>query len=108
MNAAKEWTLNQLGETMERGFKAVAEDVAEIRKDMATKEDVRAIVREELEPVETRLRSIESELASIRRELDDLGEKFENISGFRKEIDHALERIAAIEEHLRMKKRMAA
>jgi hypothetical protein len=69
---------------------------------------VRAIVREELEPVETRLTSIESEVRSIRGELDDLSEKFDNVSGFRKEIDHALERIAAIEEHRRMKKKMAA
>ncbi len=55
------------------------------------------MVREELEPVGTRLTSIEAELGSIRREVDDLSEKFENVSGFRKEIDHALERIAAIE-----------
>jgi len=27
-------------------------------------------------------------------------EKVENVSGFRKEIDHALERIASIEKHL--------
>jgi predicted nucleic acid-binding Zn-ribbon protein len=53
---------------------------------------VRAIVREELEPIETRLTSIESEVRSIRRELDDLSEKFDNVSGFRKEIDYALER----------------
>jgi predicted amidohydrolase len=33
-----------------------------------------------------------------RRELDDLREKFENVSGFRKEIDHALERVAEIGE----------
>jgi predicted nuclease with TOPRIM domain len=63
---------------------------------MATKEDVRAIVRAELKP-------ISSELTAIRRDLDDLQEKFENVSGFRKEIDHALERIAAIEGHLGIK-----
>ena len=63
---------------------------------MATKEDVRAIVRAELKP-------ISSELTAIRRDLDDLQEKFENVSGFRKEIDHALERIAALERHLGIK-----
>jgi predicted component of type VI protein secretion system len=36
----------------------------------------------------------------IRRELDDLREKVDNVSGFREEIDHALERIAAIEKHI--------
>ena len=35
MNAGKEWTLNQLGEMIERGLKAFAEDVAEIRQDTA-------------------------------------------------------------------------
>jgi len=75
---------------------------------MATKEDVRAIVREELEPVEVRLTSIESELRSIRRDLDDLREKVENVSGFQKEIDHALERIGAIEKHLGIDKKIAA
>jgi hypothetical protein len=36
---------------------------------------------------------MERELRGIRRDLDDLREKVENVSGFRKEIDHALERI---------------
>lgn len=60
-----------------------------------------AIVREELAP-------IRSELKSIRDDLDDLMEKFENVAGFRKEIDHALERIAAIEKHLGLDKKIAA
>jgi predicted component of type VI protein secretion system len=34
------------------------------------------------------------ELHTIRTELDDLQEKVDNITGYRKEIDHALERIA--------------
>ena len=58
---------------------------------MATKEDVRTIVNEELA-------EIRSDLGSIRRELDNLNERVVNVSGFRKEIDHALERIAAIEK----------
>ena len=56
-----------------------------------TKEDVRTIVNEELA-------EIRSDLGSIRRELDNLNERVVNVSGFRKEIDHALERIAAIEK----------
>jgi hypothetical protein len=68
---------------------------------MATKDDVRVIVRDELKP-------IRSDLKSIRDELDDLTEKLENVSGFRKEIDHALARIAAIERHLGITKKIAA
>jgi len=95
---------------MDRGFAAVAGDIADIKStmatkadiaDMATKADVRAIVRDELAP-------IRSELKSIRRDLDDLKEKFENVIGFQKEIDHALERIAAIEKHLGINKKIAA
>jgi len=86
---------------MDRGFAAVADDIADIKSAMATKADVRAIVREELAP-------IRSELKSIRRDLDDLKEKVENVIGFQKEIDHALERIAAIEKHLGINKKIAA
>ena len=38
----------------------------------------------------------------------NLSKKVENISGFRKEIDHALGRIAAIEKHLGISKKNAA
>jgi septation ring formation regulator EzrA len=97
MTAAKETTPKEIGEML-----------THVVEHMAPKEDVRAIVREELEPVEARLTSIESELRLIRRDLDDLRERVENVIGFRKEIDHALERVAAIEKHLGIDKRIAA
>ena len=62
---------------------------------------MRAIVRDELAPVR-------SELKSIRGDLDDLMEQFENMPGYRREIDHALVRIAAIEKHLGLNKKIAA
>jgi hypothetical protein len=37
-----------------------------------------------------------------------LRENVENVSGFQKEIDHALERIAAIEKYLGIEKEIAA
>jgi hypothetical protein len=67
---------------------------------MATKADVRAIVCDELAP-------LRSELKSIRSDLDELIGQFENVLGNRKEIDHALERIAAIEKHLGLNKKIA-
>jgi archaellum component FlaC len=54
------------------------------------------------------LNSIRAELKGIRTELDDLREKVENITGYRKEIDHALERIAVIEKHLGIDKKITA
>ena len=94
-------SLDTVLSTVERGFAAVAEDIADIKGKMATKDDVRVVVRDELKP-------IRSDLKSIRDELDDLTEKLENVSGFRKEIDHALARIAAIERHLGITKKIAA
>jgi archaellum component FlaC len=46
------------------------------------------------------LRAIRGEIKSIRSDLDDLTERVGNVIGYRKEIDHALTRIAAIEKHL--------
>jgi hypothetical protein len=60
---------------MDRGFAAVANDIADIKSTMATKADVRAIVRDELAP-------IRSELKSISRDLDDVRENVENVIGF--------------------------
>ena len=84
----------------DRGFAAVADDIADIKIKMATKDDIANLGGQ--------LTSIEGELKSIRRDLDDLREKVENVSGFQKEIDHALERIAAIEKHLGLDKKIAA
>ena len=83
--APKKTTPKEIRETL--GYivqhMATKDDLADIRQVMATKTDVRAIVRDELAP-------IRSELKSIRGDLDDLMEQFENVPGYRKEIDHAL------------------
>jgi hypothetical protein len=101
--APKNTTPKVIGETL--GYivehMATKDDIADSRKAMATKADLRAIVRDELAP-------IRSELKSIRSDLDDLMGQFENVPGYRKEIDHALERIAAIEKHLGLNKKIAA
>lgn len=70
-------------------------------KQFATKDEVRMIVREEL-------RDVRTDVKAIRTELDQLKEKVENTTGYRKEIDHALERIAAIERHLGIERKIAA
>ena len=82
---------------MERGFAAVAGDVADIKRDMATKEHISALA--------TQVGSIERELRDIKRRLTHFED---NVTGYRQEIDHALERIAAIEKHLGINKKIAA
>jgi hypothetical protein len=44
----------------------------------------------------------------VRRDLEALRVNVENVIGYRKEIDHALERIAQIEKHLGIEKKIAA
>jgi predicted nucleic acid-binding Zn-ribbon protein len=94
--AAKETTLKEVGEML-----------TYIVEHMATKDDIARLDRR-IDKLSEQITSIEGELRSIRRDLDDLMEKFQNVSGFRKEIDHALERIAAIEKHLGLDKKIAA
>ena len=47
----KKTTLDTILSTVEGGFAAVASDIADIKSTMATKDDVRAIVHEELRPI---------------------------------------------------------
>ena len=98
--AAKKTTPKEIGETL--GY---------IVEHMATKDDLAARksrLGRRIEKLAEQVASMERELKTIRRDLNDLIEKFENVSGYRKEIDHALERIAAIEKHLGLHKKIAA
>ena len=116
----KETSLNELGEMLGLVVKHMAtkEDIADIRREMATKDELAATnkelksFRQEFNDFrdETRqnFREIHAELADIRRDLDDLRSRVANITGYAKEIDHALERIAAIEKHLGIEKKVAA
>src|ERR1700730_4703902 len=106
MSSAKLTTLEELGEMLAHVVDHMAtksdvgnlgEEIAGIRTAMATKDDL----RQELNPVR-------AELKSIRRDLDGLQDTVENIIGFGKEIDHALDRIGAIERHLGIDKKIAA
>ena len=97
---AKKTTLKEIGEML-----------AYVVARMATKDDVAALGKQlkgDIARVSEQVTSIEHELKAIRRDLADLTERFENVSGFHKEIDHALERIAAIEKHLGLDKKIAA
>jgi hypothetical protein len=107
----KETTLKELGEMLAHVVEHMAtkDDI----KDMATKEDLKGLAtKDELkafrEEAAENFRAIRAELADIRRGLDDLRSRVANIIGYEKEIDHALERIAAIEKHLGIEKRIAA
>jgi uncharacterized membrane protein len=93
--ASKDVTLTELGAMLTHvvNHMATKEDVADIRATMATKNDLAYIL---------------SELKALRDDLDALREQVQNITGYRKEIDHALDRIAAIERHLGVGRKTAA
>lgn len=75
---------------MEKGFAAVMEDAAENKAEL--KGNIIAL--------QIQTSNLEKEVRSIRRDLETLKDKVGNIEGYRKEIDHGLERIARIEKHL--------
>ena len=50
--------------------------------------------------IDSRLSDLGSEIRSIHQGLDTLTQAVGNITGFSKEIDHLLQRVAAIEKHL--------
>ena len=76
---------------------------------LPTKDEVREMIRAEVPVIlQEETKDIQAELTSIRRDIKALTGKVDNILGLPKEIDHALERIAAIEKHLGIEKKIAA
>lgn len=83
----KRITLEEVGPMVEHVVKHMAtkEDIVDVKKEVATKEDIAGIV---------------AELKDIKQRLKDLEAMVKDHGGHSKEIDHALERIAAIEKRL--------
>ena len=110
--AAKETTLGELGDMLERGFAAVASDIAGSKGEIADlKTEMMAQfdhIDEQFNTNHARLRGLSAEVAVIHRRIERLEELGATHTGFAKEIDHALERIAAIEKHLGIEKKIAA
>ena len=83
---------------IERGFKAVADDIADLRKDMATKDDITRL--------DTKIDSVESNLSGQINRIDTKLTKFEE-----SEIDKRLQlevRVTTIEKHLGLDNKIAA
>jgi|SRR5271157_1311913 len=116
----KETTLKEVGEMLAYVVEHMAtkEDIADIRREMVTKDELAATnkelksFRQEFNDFrdETRqnFREIHAELADIRRDVEELKSRADNSAGYSKEIDHTLARIAAIEKHLGIEKKIAA
>lgn len=121
---AKRTTLDGLATLVSKGFAsadkkftALAEDITEIKNTMATKEELAKLRRETTEgfaavsaemATKDDISGIRSELSDIKGRLKAVEAAVKNHAGHSKEIDHALERIAAIERHLGINKKIAA
>jgi tetrahydromethanopterin S-methyltransferase subunit G len=57
-------------------------------------------VHERFDQIDQNFANLSSEVTAIHRRLATLEEAVDNISGFAKEIDHLLTRVAEIEKHL--------
>ncbi len=78
----------------------------DIRKHMATKNDIANMAtKHDIANMATKtdVAGIMSELAEIKQRLKTVEDAVEDHAGHSKEIDHAFERIAAIEKHLGIK-----
>jgi septal ring factor EnvC (AmiA/AmiB activator) len=101
---AKPATLGTVLKAVQGGFAAVAEDISDLRRE--TKDDIAAVKKEMA--TKRDIAGIMEELADIKQRLKDVEAAVEDHAGHSKEIDHALERIAAIEKHLGLDKKLAA
>ena len=98
-------TVAALAKSVEKGFAAVAADGADIRTDITDLKSDLAAFRDE---TADNFRSIRDELRDIKQRLTGLEALVEDHSLYAKDIDHALERIGAIERHLGINKKIAA
>ena len=96
----KETTLKELGEML-----------AHVVEHMVTKHELKEFrdeFKEFREETAENFCALRAEVTDIRRDLEEMKSRVANITGYGKEIDHALERVAAIEKHLGIEKRIAA
>jgi hypothetical protein len=98
---------------MDQNTKDILEAVNIIRDRMLTKDDVREITREVIRQevpamIREELKPIHHELREINRRLDVLDEEYKNLKGVTKEIDELRAQVREIEKHLGLNKKIAA
>lgn len=66
------------------------------------------ITQSDVSVIKNEFPQIRDELREIRQRLDALETSIHSVTGFAKEIDHLLERVGAIEQHLGIRDKIAA
>ena len=96
---------DRLEALIERGFAALAGDIADTKTEITgVKADV-ARLREEMQ---AGFADVRTELKDVRMRIETLELAVQDISGFAKEIDYLLQRVSAIEKHLGIEQKIAA
>src|SRR5262245_7032414 len=93
---------------LERFTRLMLDEFGRVHERLDRHDDRFDAIDQRFNGMEAELRIIRAELKNIREELDDLQQKVENVVGYRKEIDPALERIGAIEKHLALDRKISA
>lgn len=105
--------LDQLTKLMTSGFAAIADDIADLKDRMVSRDDVRGIVREAIhnlvpDIVAVELGPIHKQLRDIEHRLDTVQEHYADMRGFAKEIDDLRVQVKAIRKHLGLAAEIAA
>ena len=119
MKGTTDQKIDALGKVIEKGFAALSEDLTDVKEDISSFKGNADAIKKTLTEFRTdflqfrvetaeNFQSIAHELRDIKIRLLELEKIVDNHAGHAKEIDHALERIAAIEKHLGLNKRITA
>ena len=98
---------------MDKNTKDILDALDFIKERMATKDDVREIVRAEIAKlvpgiVALELKPLREQVKNIEDQLDVLAEQYANLKGVTKEIDEIRTEVRAIQKHLGIEKKIAA
>ena len=93
MKKKSKMTLDHMASLMERGFAAIADDMAKL----ATKEDIFRI-EERLLSIEEELRGIKHRLTKLEADVEKFGSRYKN------DIEELWKHVAAIEKRLKMQR----
>jgi methyl-accepting chemotaxis protein len=95
---------DRLEALIEKGFAALAQDIADSKTEIT---DVKSAVAQLGAEMREGFADIRTELTDIRHRLEALESAVQNISGYAKEIDHLIERVSAVEKHLGLRANIA-
>src|SRR6266436_115629 len=98
---------------MDKNSKDILNAIDFIKERMATKDDVREIVRAEIAKlvpgiVALELKPLREQVENVEDQLDVLAEQYANLKGVTKEIDEIRTEVRAIQKHLGIERKIAA